>query len=74
MRLTALFFDPLRHAPHSKVVPTSKYGIHKVNRLKFYYLGWEPDESYAVTFVRGTANRECLKLADWKGCLDANRL
>jgi hypothetical protein len=58
----------------AKVVPANKNGICEVNGWKFYYLGWEPDEFDAATFVRATANRECLKLADWKGCLDADCL
>jgi hypothetical protein len=58
----------------AKVAPVNEYGILKVNGWKFYYLGWEPDEFDATTFVGGTANRECLKPADWKGCLDVVRL
>jgi hypothetical protein len=58
----------------AKVVPANEYGIHEVNGWKFYYLGWEPDEFDAATFIRDTANRECLKPADRKGCLDADRL
>jgi hypothetical protein len=45
-----------------------------MNGWKFYYLGWESNEFDAATFARGTENRECLKSADRKGCLAADRL
>jgi hypothetical protein len=46
-----------------------------VNRWKFHYQGWEPDNYDKSTYVRGTAAKECLEPAEWKGsALDANRL
>ncbi len=58
----------------AKVVPLNDDGICKVNDWKFYYQGWEPDDFDKSTYVRGTAAKECLKPADRKGSLDANRL
>ena len=58
----------------AKVVPSNGDGVHKKNGWKFYDQGWEPDDFDKSTYVRGTAAKECLKLADWKGSLDADRL
>jgi hypothetical protein len=58
----------------AKVVPLNDDGVCKVNDWKFYYQGWEPDDFDKSTYVRGTAAKECLKPADRKGSLDANRL
>ena len=58
----------------AKVVPLNDDGVREVNGWKFYYQGWEPDDFDKSTYVRGTAAKECLKPADRKGSLDANRL
>ena len=42
--------------------------------MEVFYRGWKPDEFDAATFCRGTATKDCLKPADRKGFLDANRL
>jgi hypothetical protein len=58
----------------AKVVLANDDGIREINRWKFSYLGWQPNDFDATTFVRGMATRDDLKPADRKGCLDANRL
>lgn len=55
----------------AKVVPMNDDGIRK---KKVFYRGWKPDEFDATNFCRGMANKECMKPADRKGLLDANRL
>jgi hypothetical protein len=58
----------------AKVVPANDDGIREINGWKFYYLGWQPNNFDATTFVRGTATRDNLKPANRKGCLDADHL
>jgi hypothetical protein len=58
----------------AKVVPANDDGIREINGWKFYYLGWQPDNFDATTFIRGMATKDNLKPADRKGCLDANHL
>ncbi len=58
----------------AKVILANNDGIREINRWKSYYLGWQPNNLNAMTFVRGMATRDNLKLADRKGCLDADRL
>ncbi len=58
----------------AKVIPVNDDGIREINGWKFYYLGWQPNNFDATTFVRDTATRDNLKPADRKGCLDADRL
>lgn len=55
----------------AKVVPMNDDGIRK---KKVFYRGWKPDEFDATNFCRGMANKDCMKPADRKGLLDANRL
>ena len=56
------------------VVPANDDGIRDINGWKFFYRGWKPDDFDATTYVRGTATKECMKPADRKGRLDADRL
>jgi hypothetical protein len=87
---TSLFFSPSIHQKRGEtgrrnrlgtlapaganVVPANNDGIPEINGWKLYYLGWQPDNFDATTFVRGTTTRDNLKPAKRKGCLDANRL
>ena len=56
-----------------KVVPSNHDGIREVNGWEFHYQGWQADGFDKSKYVRGTATKECLKPADGKGLLDADR-
>jgi hypothetical protein len=58
----------------AKVLPANDDGIREHNGWRFYYQGWKPDHFDAANFARGTATKDCLKPADRKGSLDADRL
>jgi hypothetical protein len=42
--------------------------------VEVFYCGWKPNEFDAVTFCRGMVTKDCWKLADQKGFLNANCL
>jgi hypothetical protein len=58
----------------AKVVPANNDGIREINGWKFYYLGWQPNNFDATTFVIGMVTRDNLKPADRKECLDTDHL
>jgi hypothetical protein len=58
----------------AKGVPPDETGNREVQRWKFHYNGWNPDEFNRQTYARGDASAINLKPESRRGSLDVNVL